>query len=163
MGLVRQTSPSPRAVRGVALTTHPPILLSMMTLLLPLPAGQTFPKAKHSIAQQCAHTNTQTVHLIPAGIYHVMIQIHELVFYGFLRSLHQPFAVEDSQCWLILSLLHLHDVKLFILPPCLICALLSRSSFSLCLFYLLFFFFLPHRLLRNITFCSCGCVCFCSV
>lgn len=43
LGLVHRTSPSPRAVRGVALTTRPPIPLSTMTLLLPLPAGQTPP------------------------------------------------------------------------------------------------------------------------
>lgn len=40
LGLVRQTSPSPRAVREVALSTRPPIPLSLMTLLRPLPAGQ---------------------------------------------------------------------------------------------------------------------------
>lgn len=40
LGLVRQTSPSLRAVRGIALSTHQQIPLSSMTLLRPLPAGQ---------------------------------------------------------------------------------------------------------------------------
>uniref|UniRef100_A0A669E275 Kinesin-like protein n=1 Tax=Oreochromis niloticus TaxID=8128 RepID=A0A669E275_ORENI len=35
------------AVREAALSTRPPIPLSMMTLLLPLPAGQALPKAQH--------------------------------------------------------------------------------------------------------------------
>lgn len=48
LGLVHRTSPSPRAVRGVALTTRLPIPLSTMTLLLPLPAGQT-PPLKYSV------------------------------------------------------------------------------------------------------------------
>lgn len=69
LGLVRRTSPSPRAVRGEALITRPPIPLSMMTLLLPLPAGQGLPKAQH-----CTLTHkTHTMHVLPPGIYYIMI------------------------------------------------------------------------------------------
>lgn len=81
LGLVRQTSPSPRAVREVALITRPPTRLSMMTLLLPLPAGQALPKAQH------VHTHSH--------ILHVHYNTHPWARFQQLHSLHQPPTGED--------------------------------------------------------------------
>uniref|UniRef100_A0A672HMF7 Kinesin-like protein n=1 Tax=Salarias fasciatus TaxID=181472 RepID=A0A672HMF7_SALFA len=67
LGLVRQTSPSPRAVRGVAPTTRPPIPLSTMTLLKPLPAGRALLEAPHC-TQTHTHNPSPTVHVVH-GVY----------------------------------------------------------------------------------------------
>lgn len=118
MGLVRQTSPSPRAVRGVALSTRPPIPLITMTLLLPLPAGQALPKAQH-----CTHTRTHTKHTHKAHSacapcrYLLHYDIHPCAHFSSFHSLHQQFMVEKLHCRLILPIIHLHDFTLFILLP----------------------------------------------
>ncbi len=116
LGLVRRTSPSPRAVRGVALSTRPPIPLITMTLLLPLPAGQALPKAQH-----CTHAHkihTQNTHSACAPCRYLLhYDIHPCAHFSSFHSLHQQFTVENLHCRLTLPIIHLHDVTLFILLP----------------------------------------------
>lgn len=80
LGLVRRTSPSPRAVRGVALTTRPPIPLSTMTLLLPLPAGQAPPQHNWLLI-----LTPQSVHVLPASM--SLLTVWNLCF--FILLLHE--------------------------------------------------------------------------
>lgn len=121
LGLVRRTSPSPRAVRGVALSTRPPIPLSTMTLLLPLPAGQTLPKA-----HDCTHTHahkTHTMHALPSCTCYIVTHIHEFSFH----SLHQLFTVENLHDFLS-YFFYLHDMMPFHPPSLLWLPLLSLAK-----------------------------------
>lgn len=79
LGLVHQTSPSPREV---ALTTHPPTPLSLMTLLRPLPAGQTLLRA-----ELCMHKLIHTKNCM----YCFSLQPHPRAY---CHSLHQRVVVD---------------------------------------------------------------------